>query len=172
MQAEATVSINGAEPVLCGFAIDVEQVDVSTFGHWKPDMAWEYLDPAGHFHAFDHDGELPTLERREQLPERGDVPPDDDYWFSDEVVTYHCLVCGAEVEPRSKYVPTPYRQFAPGRTSYALTMVGPVPAGRFSVVVTVRDQVFFGFAEGPQVPVAGMELTLPCGPMSWRKRSQ
>src|SRR5258706_15982310 len=89
MQTEATVSINGAEPVEAQFAIEIERIDVTTLGHSEPDMAWEFTDSAGHFHAFDHEGKLPTLVSREVEELSGDEPAevaepatadDDDYW--------------------------------------------------------------------------------------------
>ncbi len=186
IEVNATVSINGGDPVRCGFGVHVERVDVSSFGHYEPDQSWEWVDPAGHYHAFDHDGQLPTLVSRvhEEPPE--DEPVEvaeptavddgDDYWdeFAESYpeTRSHCLLCDAEVEPRYRYVDTSgYHQYAPGRTSYELSVDGPVPTERFSVAVTIGDKVYFGFAAGAQAYVPGHGAAVPCGPMSWRKKT-
>jgi hypothetical protein len=187
MQTEATVSINGAEPVPATFGIEVERIDVSTFTASKPDMRWEFRDAAGHFHAYDHQGELPTIVRREEVirvdrDESSDGSAeaehmDDEEWMEDAYTVTHieCALCGEEVDPKRLAV-DPHKVI-PGRTSYTLTLHGPIPAGRFSVVVTAGDRVFFGFAEGRLIG-SGHDGTRYfeayeawCGPMSWRKRA-
>lgn len=189
LRAQTTASINGGEPVPVQFEIQVERIDVSTMTASKPDMSWEFRDAAGHYHAYDHQGELPTVVRREEVirVDRDDaldegaeavhLDDDDLEWMEDAYTVTHieCALCGEEVDPKRLAV-DPHKVI-PGRTSYTLTLHGPIPAGRFSVVVTTGDRVFFGFAEGRLIGI-GHDGTRPfetyeawCAPMSWRKQA-
>lgn len=191
-QTGATVSINGAEPVPALFSMEVERIDISTLGHSEPDPTWEFTDAAGHFHAFDHEGELPTLVSRMHVEPQEDEPDEiaesttadeaddwDEFGDSYPETRSHCLLCDEVIQPRWNYIATPYHQYAPGRTEYRLTLHSPIPAGRFSVVVTAGDKVWFGVAEGRWVsteqPAFGERVDTYeawCGPMSWRKRQE
>jgi hypothetical protein len=159
--ADATVSINGAPDVPCAFNIEIAQIEVTSFGHSEPDMTWQILDAVGHFHAFDHDGELPTLAKRSTWTAYAE--PDEDGGTGYDTTTYHCVICDAQVEPVWKYISHSHREFAPGRTDYRITVEAALPDGQFSVVVTTRDRLFFGIGQGRHGQVF-------CGPMSWRKR--
>lgn len=170
-----TVSLNGAAPVPCQLSIQTDQIDVSTFTASKPDPSWEFVDAAGHFHAFDHEGNLPTVARREELIRaEPDAEELDDDWDVSEYTIIHmvCALCGERIEPR-RVPDNPYRTI-PGRTSYTVTLHSPIPDGRFSVVVRLTDKVWFGFGEGQLIRAehgpAGVVSTYEVygGPLAWR----
>jgi hypothetical protein len=192
MQTDVTVSINGAEPVPAMFSMDTAVIDVSSFTASKPDMTWEFIDAAGHFHAYDHEGKLPTIVHREEYIEveredaeftvQGDDADDDSVWDDDDyrdgysITHIECALCGAAVTPQR--VPADPHRMIPGRTDYRLTLHSPIPEGRFSVLVTIHDKAWFGFAEGHRVGAVHHAFGEPveryeawCGPMSWRKRN-
>jgi hypothetical protein len=194
MQTEVTVSINGAEPVPAMFSMDTAVIDVSGLTASKPDMSWEFIDAAGHFHAYDHEGNLPTIVHREERieVERGPEPDltqqlwdedADDFWTDDDderdgysITHIECGICGEAVTPQR--ITSDPRRMIPGRTDYRLTLHSPIPEGRFSVLVTIHDKAWFGFAEGRRVGAVHHAFGKPveryeawCGPMSWRKRN-
>lgn len=176
MTTEATVSINGAPDVPCIFIVDVAQIDVSASGYSEPDPTWEFVDAAGHYHAFGHEGELLTIISRAEPREDEPAEPTtadggdwDDFGDSYPEARSHCLLCDEVIEPRWRYISTPFTQYAPGRTSYRLTLHSPIPPGRFSVKVTVGEQVLFGFAEGHWIGGEREDThEVWCGPMSRR----
>jgi len=171
MRTPAMVSINGADPVPGEVSVETEMIDVSTMTASRPDMRWEYVDAAGHFHAYDNDGNLPTLVRRDDNPRS--VAEE---YYDDEYVPWHleCDLCGEEIQPQ-RLADDPHRTI-PGRTTFTVTVQAKVPQGRFSVVATTPDRVWFGVGEGHVVRAesfgAGVTVTsmVWCGPMSWRPK--
>lgn len=176
---EITVSINGGEPLPCDLQVERQMIDVSTATARKPDPSWTFVDSAGHFHAFDHEGQLPTISRREEYiqVERepdcllDDLDPDEYVDFGYSVLHVECGICGEEIKPH--YVPDDPNRVIPGRVAYTLTIRGDVPPDRFSVLVDTPTKVFFGFGQsftahwdGPGRPTH----EVVCGPMSWRPK--
>lgn len=128
----ALASINNGPGVPATLTVEQEQIEVRSLTATRPDLRWEYVDQAGHFHAYDKDGKLPTLETRfEQLPCPGgcDDPGCEGY----TVTHYHCAICGEEVEPGR--VPDPLT-FVPGRTSWTVEVEARVTDERVSVRLT------------------------------------
>lgn len=149
LRTAVAARINNGVPMECEFRVETDSIDITTmYGHSEPDHAWTFVDGAGHFHAFDKDGKLPTLAERveESDPE---WEPDDEYDYEDLRRWMVCVLCESEVKPQYRHVPAPPgRQFAPGRTSYYLTVHGEVPRdGRFSVVLTAGLAVSFGIGQ-------------------------
>jgi hypothetical protein len=178
MQTDVTVSINGAEPVPAVFTVTPLMIDASSFTASKPDMRWEFTDAAGHYHAYDHSGELPTIVRREEFVRVERHADDEDDWDDGYTVTHiECALCGASVAPER--VPDDPHRMIPGRTDYRLTLHTPIPDGKFSVRVEAGDRVWFGIAEGRWVgayEVTGHGQIVDtyeawCGQMTWRKRA-
>jgi hypothetical protein len=184
---DITVSIDGGEPLPCELRVERQVIDVSSASARKPDMSWTFVDKAGHFHAFDHEGRLPTVVRREErvpldLTDGPDDYDDDDGAESDpdeypelcySVTHTECGLCGEKVEPL--YVADYPTKLIPGRTEYTLTVRGAVPSGRFSVLVTTPKRLFFGFGQSVSAQwsgggdvVYGPKHEVVCGPMSWR----
>jgi hypothetical protein len=98
--ATDTFSVNGGPPVLGELRIDQPVEWVRSERATKPDPTWELVDEAGHFHAFDSDGKLPTLiGTRVPMPcdgSCGGVCGGEGY----TVVRYTCRACEQEIEPR------------------------------------------------------------------------
>lgn len=178
MTFPAMASINGAPEVPAEFEIEQAWIDASTFTARKPDMSWTFVDTAGHFHAFDHEGKLPTVVYREERIEFAGDPSElseewDDYIERDDTITHiECGLCGEEIKPQ--YVPDNPHKVIPGLVDYRLTVQADVPAGRFSVTLTTPDQVWFGFGDGANARREDLGVivsTAQLGPMSWRKSS-
>ncbi len=74
---------------------------------YEPDPEWWFVDPAGHVHAYDAAGAVPTLIRQTRLRHDEDGEPYTTSWLA-------CLDCGANVEPGTRRVPGPeYREGPP-----------------------------------------------------------
>lgn len=70
-----------------------------------PDRTWQHTDTAGHWHAFDDDGQLPTLvERRRHVPCDGSCGCDEvierESCEGYDVTEQRCRICDAVVEPK------------------------------------------------------------------------
>jgi hypothetical protein len=179
--AAITVSINGAEPLPCTFSVHHERIDVSSLTASKPDMSWTFVDSQGHFHAYDHEGKLPTITRREEFVPytfHGDEDQDEDEPDGYSEIHIECGICGEKVEP--KRLPDDPHKTIPGRTEYKVTVTGELPEGRCSVLVNTPGRLWFGFGWGylarvepswnGALPISTYEIT--CGPMSWRPAPQ
>lgn len=156
----AGIVVNGGEPMRGEFSVEQDCIDVTTCGgEWKPDPAWTHVDAAGHFHAYGHDGELPTLRyvRRKRKPS-----------------VYRCIACNKKVEPGGR------RDFSrkqmAGRQDWTLTVEGEVPNEQFSFRYTAGEREYFGFAKAVDVHVTGgfpdrPQIRSECSahPVSWRK---
>lgn len=65
----------------------------------EPDLAWTHIDAAGHFHGYDDEGKLPTLNatQREMPCDGGcSLGPDCEGY---SVTVRHCHICREEIEP-------------------------------------------------------------------------
>jgi hypothetical protein len=96
--------VNGVE--LFAVSVTSEVRTINPQGGSVPDHGWTSADSDGHFHAFDADGALPTLERRTRPcpggpggcdDEDGCDPEDHGY---QEASWFACVICGDEVKPR------------------------------------------------------------------------
>jgi hypothetical protein len=92
-------SINDGPLLPAVYEVDQQVLDISSDRATKPDPAWSLVDDAGHFHAFDADGSLPTLDgTRVPMPcdgSCGGVCEGEGY----SVTRYTCRACGQEVRP-------------------------------------------------------------------------
>lgn len=150
----AGVVVNGGEPMRGALEFEQGWIDVTTCsGERKPDFGWSHTDAAGHFHAYDHEGSLPTL----KLVHRKRKPS-----------VYRCLLCNKKVEPAVN-VDYSGKQI-PGRQDWTLVVHGLVPRGRFSFRVTAERE-YFGFAEMVSEATTPDSVTAWCTayPVSWRK---
>lgn len=148
--APMLASINGGPGVPAILNIETEQIDVTTTTKTKPDMKWEHTDPSGHFHAFDKNGELPTLKSHSEhvaCPgvHTSPVFDDDDCEGYDELV-YECVICGATVEPVWITTPSVCREFMPGRTYWTVEVEQQVTEEWVSVRLTSGEIDMFGVA--------------------------
>lgn len=113
----ALASINGSPNLPASLTIETEQITIESCTATRPDLRWERVDRAGHFHAYSSDGTLPTLEARdEQMPCPGgcDDPGCDGY----TVTHYQCVICGEEIEPER--VPDSGPKTFPGPTFWTV----------------------------------------------------
>ena len=148
--------VNGKPVERATFEITREMVDVTTLPGRKPDPKWAHIDKAGHYHAFNMNGELPTLDAR-----YADVRTFGDYEAEDVFVGWFCAICGEYVEPR--YIPDGRGSFvesAPGRQMWGGEFWLPVVNGILSsgtrVSIRLPAMNRFGIAE---ITTAGGEST-------------
>jgi hypothetical protein len=146
------VTINDG-PILPG-RLEVEQ-DVITYASataTKPDPQWEFIDPAGHFHAYDTDGELPTLVTRDRHVDCGLSHADDDLYGDGQhdcegydVREYFCQICDEQIKPER--LSDAGQKSMPGRKSWSVYVVSD---RRIEGVVSVRfemaSKIYFGVA--------------------------
>lgn len=163
---KATVSVDAGAERACSLQITTHMVDVSTFsGVTEPDPAWTLVDAAGHFHAWDHQGNLPTL-REHTVWTAYDVPDEDTGATGYETTTMRCRICDVPVEPGTVTTHDVGKQLTPGRTEWLIEFDGTAPY-ECSLVVRTPDKVFFGVANcyerGPG------KTTAVGSSMSWRK---
>lgn len=152
------ISIDGRPPAAGIIDVHQEWIDVGTLSAQKPDPDWTYLDERGHFHAWDDEGNLPTLDRRmrhidpvatdeiDDDPDPDDL--DDDNYDDDdrdgyEESFYACRICGEEIEP--KYVPASRDRKMPGLKSWTIEVDQALTCGtQVSVVATTTGSTAFG----------------------------
>jgi len=148
--AEVMISVDNGPQVPGTIVVEQEWIDVTSATATKPDPAWEFHDAAGHFHAYDVDGKLPTLEPRSRhidCPGEHVSPEyDDDDCEGYDVVEYFCPICDEMVEPRR--LDDSGTKTIPGRKSWTATVRTEVPR---DTKVTVRavdaiGGVYFGIA--------------------------
>lgn len=165
----ATASIDGGETMPCSVECEVERIDVSTAFATKPDPNWELVDEAGHFHAYDHGGDLPTLKAVESAqPCTGVCDHDCEGW---SITEYHCGLCDVVIEPRR--IPDGMFRTIPGRSRWTVTVQGEAPRGqRVSIVVRVGETTYFGFGQVHSTSDWGLgdkahaTAVLDCGPFA------
>lgn len=109
--------------------METEVVEVTSYSP-RPDEAWRYTDQRGHEHYW-RDG-YPTL--------REIVESVETYWcadchdeHTDTRSHLECPLCGEEIIP-GKVGPSPFREFAPGRTSYRLNGA-PISEERYRQII-------------------------------------
>jgi hypothetical protein len=142
----AAICIDDGPEVQGELFIEVEQVDVTPGTKTRPDMAWEFVDDRGHFHAFDADGNLPTLEARSEHRDCTMPGEHDDDCEGYYVTVYTCSICGQIIEPQ--YVvthPAPGSEFMPGRMHWNVEVHQELERGqRVSVAMRAGDEMCFG----------------------------
>jgi len=164
-----TVAINNATPVECELDYQVERIDVTTISGTEPNPAWEFVDAAGHYHAYDTEMKVPTTRQVAfPMPHDDNCPQhdlDDDYLddYAIELVDdvnhaddepcegwtryeTQCELCGEQIAPgRRPQGP----KSIPGRSSWTLKVPGQYSlTDRVSIKVTAGSRTtFFGFAQ-------------------------
>jgi hypothetical protein len=146
----AAVSINAA-PVSGTLSVEVEQIDVTVAVKTAPDPRWEHVDQQGHYHAWTHDGQLPTLTAKDEHHDCtgehfmgiGDTDGCEGY----DVTVYMCTICGEKMEPAT--VSRPGKpEFIPGLTHWSVEVEVdqrlPDLGDRVSVRVDGRSETLFG----------------------------
>jgi hypothetical protein len=136
---------DGQGPFSCALEVTQQYVDVSSFsGERHPNLAWEFVDEAGHYHAFAKDETLPTLDRHVTHRTCGeldhlhtDLDEVDECGGYDEIRTV-CKLCAEPVEP-AYVTEAPRAKAIPGRSFWEATIYG--------VHLEVGSKVSLAFSE-------------------------
>lgn len=148
LEAVAEISINDG-PQLPGRIVVEQEIRTEwSMSATKPDPTWTHIDQQQHYHAYDDDGELPTLtSRRVHLECDGlHVGAYDDQADCDgyDVTEWHCRICGEHVEPGRVSDAGPFH--IPARKSWHADVYSDRPAGNglVSVRALTADRLLFG----------------------------
>jgi hypothetical protein len=146
---EIQIIIDNEPPTKGEFSIEVEQVEISSFGS-DPDPNWTFIDTHGHFHAYTADMKLPTLDERAEWHEY--FEPDEETGETGYTTLHlHCRICDEEIRP-GRIDRGGYRRFAAGRTSWTVRVNGEgALRDKKSVRIIHSDQMHFGIGEVVEV---------------------
>ena len=126
VSAAGGVMINGGPRLYGRLEMTRELVEVTS--ETKPDLQWEMVDNTGHFHAYDADGELPTLR------DEGNGSPE-----------YRCRICEQVIQPRR--LPGPGVKTVYGRQSWQVFVsTRELLTGLVSVRCVMEGRTWFGVA--------------------------
>jgi hypothetical protein len=121
---EFQVRVDAQGPFRATLEMVTESIDVSSMnGKSVPNLAWEFVDEAGHYHAWTKSEDLPTLHRSVRHIECDHVHDDDeDECGGWDKITYACRICAEEVEPA--YVTDFTPQLMAGRSYWEARVMG------------------------------------------------
>lgn len=148
------VRIDNGPLLRANLRVWTDEVEVTTLGATRPDPSWSKVDNAGHFHAWDKAGKLPTLKLHTALEGCPLAHCDHEECEGWERSWYACVECADPVEPGR--LPDPGRKFMPGMSHWSV-LVTEIPwdqaivlrGRRVSVVFHRGERVqAFGFAMG------------------------
>jgi hypothetical protein len=183
-QSAVQVSIDGGPPVAGSLDVQVETIDVSMASKTEPDMAWEFVDAFGHYHAWSQeaDNPLPTLRGRIRHVECVGHGADGEDCEGYDVTVYDCVICGQPVEPKTITYTSPFRETAPGRKHWTVQVDSDVPLAHgtlYSVRVSIGPELLFGVgtvltSEFNRDLIPGAYPTTICGvgPLGRRKATK
>lgn len=156
IQLQARVDAQG--PFRASLEQHTDVIDVSTaWGTQAPNLAWEFVDEAGHYHAWTKAHTLPTLDLHVEHVPCVLEHEDPDECGGEDKTTYACRLCGAAVEP--PYVRDSSKQVLPGRSWWDAIIYGVHLEMGMRVSVAFSDAPtgrarWFGIAR-----VVGQEVT-------------
>lgn len=155
-ETEGEIRIDNGEPVTGTLTVEHNVEIVRSLGP-KPDPKWSFVDAAGHFHAFDQNGErrpYPTLTRKSRHHDCDGFHTVDTIDNEDEECegwdeTYYvCRICDEEIEPGE--IPGPHETQIAHPDQWRVETVGADLWNRLGGNVTVRatngETVHFGVA--------------------------
>jgi hypothetical protein len=151
--AEVLISVDNRPSTFGTIEVHQEWIDITSGTATKPDRSWETYDAAGHYHSYDTDGELPTLEAsRRHVNCDEDVACGFDGIVCEtgyDIIEHECRICGDQVEPQR--VPDTEPKQIPGLKSWDATVRSSeqLPPEGTKVSVRAEDhtgRVFFGVA--------------------------
>lgn len=144
--ASSSIIIDNGEPVSGSLEIEQNYETIESLYGTKPDPAWEFIDEAGHFHAYDTAGELPTLDGRARHVNCdgscGGVCGGEGY----NVTDWHCRICDQLIEPGQVDDRGPH-QIATWRSWAVVVESERTIEGRVTVRIRMGDRVLFGVAD-------------------------
>jgi hypothetical protein len=145
----AEITVNNGQPMHGRLNIEHQIIDVTSSTATKPAMSWTVIDDQGHFHAYDNQGELPTLVehiRHVDCDEWHDFLREDTECEGYSIAEYFCAICDQQIEPER--VPDTGQKSIPGRMSWEVQIQ---PEQEITGKVTVRiangDKTLFGVAD-------------------------
>lgn len=144
------IRVDNRPAVKGSLEMGTDMVDATSMHETRPNLAWEMVDPAGHFHAWDRDGKtLPTLDSHTRHVDcEGDHVGGTEDLTCYDVRYYACKICGWEVTPER--FPDPGPHLIPGRSWWTATVEGlELEYGQtVSVVLSAGDGAarYFGVA--------------------------
>jgi len=148
-----TIRLDDGEPVRGELMVSREVETIYSELATKPDSAWEYTDPLGHWHAYADDGSLPTLDaKREQVDcdgTCGGVCEGEGY----EITRYYCRICSAPVDPAR--VPDHRPHHILTGWNWTVVVYTFIPAGQeMSVRIIGEDRTAFGVGVSGEATIA------------------
>ncbi len=171
------VRIDDGEPVAGELKVERDVEVVYSERATKPDPAWEYTDPFGHWHAYADDGSLPTLDAKQEHVDCdgtcGGVCGGEGY----DVTRYYCRICSAPVDPAR--VPDHGPHNILGMWRWTLVVYTLIPAGtEVSVRIAAEDRTAFGVGVAGESTVKvrrgetnARTTIVGVSPLGWRARS-
>lgn len=154
MAAKATITeiaIDTRDPMPGELVVEREAITYRSATATRPRMGWVETDGAGHVHAYDDQGDLPTLIGRTVHADCDGVhlgpmldpeQPCEGY----DITEWHCRICDQEIKPQRE--PDTGTKTMPGMTTWHV-MVSPAEeiTGKVTVWVHVGELWYFGVAE-------------------------
>lgn len=144
---EDRLFINNIGPYAFKAHIEVEKIEVTPMSETVPNRKWYAVDEKGHFHSFDMVGKdrlLPTLKSKTHESEYACI--DCGEIHKEITVTYHCILCGEEINPHYITVLSRYEEYVPGKTTVKLDVTGSVKLDNPTDVVSFYSDAYFGTA--------------------------
>lgn len=178
---------DGQGPFQCALEVTSEYVEVTTMmEERRPNLAWEFVDHAGHYHAWAKDETLPTADRnvrhvtcREADHLHTDLDEAEECGGEEQITTV-CKLCAEPVEP-AYVTEAPAPQSMPGRSFWTADIFGVhlAPGSKvslsFSEPATGRVR-YFGIASVVGIGIQGHNGDITCvtkmygdGPLSRKK---
>lgn len=149
--ATSEIIIDTLDPMPGELVVEVEAITYSSATDTRPSMSWVETDAAGHVHAYNEKGELPTLVGQLVHIDCNDVhtgvldDPDEPCEGYD-VTEWHCAICDQEIKPQR--LPDPGPKTMPGRRTWHVTVRPPKEiTGKVTVWVRTGEVWHFGVAE-------------------------
>jgi hypothetical protein len=147
VNATSTMHVDPADATVNGVALYSVELAATFDREWfesqVPDPAWSHTDDAGHFHAYDSNGKLPTLRKTFVNVgcdgTCGGVCDGEGF----NRATYECVLCDSLVEPATRRGSTPVG----GSTTYTAEVSGPLDLAGFDGE-EVSFTCSFGFGRG------------------------
>jgi hypothetical protein len=150
---EVAVIIDNSPPMRGGIKIEREFTRVRLMTETTPDLKWQHVDEAGHFHAYDDDGKLPTLVKK-SLHKNCDGEQCGDLDCDGYDVTWHeCQLCEKEIKPGSitrydveRQIQERYEWEVSAYKPFGVEGP-PMPRDRVSIRVDTAKDTYFGIGQ-------------------------
>jgi hypothetical protein len=177
LEAQADIVIDGGRAQPGRLTIEQEIRRYATASATKPDPSWTLVDERGHFHAYDDDGELPTLNARTRHIDCDGHGEDEPACEGYDITEWTCRICGIQVEPGRR--DDSGERTMPGLKSWRAEIISdrPIDNGLVSVRALTADGMHFGTAlatirQAEQQASGGIRVTaelIGASPLGYRR---